>query len=128
MAVRLLIVDDHERVRAGVRLLLSRHIEWEICGEAENGRDAIAKVLELSPEVVILDAVMPVMNGFETAERIRQVAPSTKIVFLSLYEIPPAAQLSADGFVSKSTATEDLASTITRVLHPDAKRKGAATA
>lgn len=124
MRARVLVVDDNENVRMGVRLLLSHDIRWEICGEAENGRDAIDRVLELSPDVVILDAVMPEMNGYATAERIRQIAPSTKIIFLSLFDIPPAARLGADAFVSKSEAAADLLRVMSSVVKPPPKRSG----
>jgi DNA-binding NarL/FixJ family response regulator len=65
--VRLLVVDGHEIVRMGVRILLSDTNQWDICGEAESGVEAIQKAQELSPDVVILDLSMPVMRGFETA-------------------------------------------------------------
>ena len=115
--VRLLIVDDHEIVRLGVRILLSDSSQWDICGEARNGAEAVERVAELAPDVVILDLTMPVMSGFDTATRIRRMAPSTRIVFFSIHETPTTARLAgADGFVSKSSAAAELASTIRRVL------------
>ena len=115
--VRLLIVDDHEIVRLGVRILLSDTDQWDICGEARNGAEAVERVAELSPDVVILDLTMPVMSGFDTATRIRRVAPETRIVFFSIHDTPTTARLAgADGFVSKSSAAAELASTIRRVL------------
>jgi DNA-binding NarL/FixJ family response regulator len=110
-------VDDHEIVRIGVRILLADKKKWEICGEAQDGAEAIEKVGKLSPDVVILDLTMPVMGGFETAIRIRQIAPWTKIVFFSIHETPTTARLvGADAFVSKASAAEDLARTINQVL------------
>lgn len=101
----------------GVRILFSDTSLWEICGEATDGPEAIAKVAELSPDVVILDLTMPAMGGFDTAKRIRQVAPGTRIVFFSMHETPTTARLvGADAFVSKSTAARDLARTIRRLL------------
>jgi YesN/AraC family two-component response regulator len=71
MLLRLLIVDDHEVVRLGLRRLLeSSRPEWQICGEAEDGAKAIAKALELAPDVVIVDLAMPVMNGVQAATEI----------------------------------------------------------
>lgn len=114
---RLLIVDDHEIVRMGVRILLADTAQWDICGEARNGAEAIEKVVELEPDVVILDLTMPVMSGFDTAKRIRSLSPSTRIVFFSIHETPTTARLvGADAFVSKSSAAMDLARTISRVL------------
>lgn len=115
--MRLLVVDDHEIVRIGVRILLADRNKWEICGEARDGAEAIEKVVRLSPDVVILDLSMPVMGGFETAIRIRQIAPWTKIIFFSIHDTPATARLvGADAFVSKSEAAEELARTISEVL------------
>jgi DNA-binding NarL/FixJ family response regulator len=101
----------------GVRVLFADANQWEICGEAKDGPEAIQKAQELSPDLVILDLSMPVMGGVEAARRIRQVAPSTRIVFLSMHETPSTARLvGADAFVSKSCAAQDLAKTIYSVL------------
>lgn len=114
---RLLIVDDHEIVRIGVRNLLSKNEQWEICGEAADGLEAIEKVLTLSPDVVILDLMMPTMNGFDTARRIRQLAPTTGIIFFSLHDTPTIARLvGADAFVSKGSIAQDLPRAIRHVL------------
>jgi DNA-binding NarL/FixJ family response regulator len=117
MPTRLLIVDDHEVVRLGLRALFSKYDSFEICGEAQNGIEAIRMVLDLSPDVVILDLTMPGMNGFEAAANIVTVAPSMRIVFFSAHEVPATAQwVGADAFVSKSSALEDLLLTVSRVL------------
>jgi DNA-binding NarL/FixJ family response regulator len=101
----------------GVRILFAGNDQWEICGEAQDGVEAIQKVMELSPDVVILDLTMPTLGGFETAKRIRRVSPSTKIIFFSIHETPTTARLvGADAFVSKSSAAGELARTITSVL------------
>lgn len=107
-------------MRIGVRILLSDRKQWDICGEAQDGAEAVEKVAELSPDVVILDLTMPVMNGFDTAKQIRQIAPSTKIVFFSIHETPTTARLvGADAFVSKASAAEDLERTIHSVVEVD---------
>jgi DNA-binding NarL/FixJ family response regulator len=104
-------------VRIGVRILFSGSDQWEICGEARNGAEAIAKVMELSPDVVILDLTMPVLGGFDTAKQIRRVAPSTRIIFFSIHETPTTARLvGADAFVSKASAAQELPRTIIQVL------------
>src|SRR5580704_15151088 len=109
MALRLLIADDHEIVRMGVRTLLKDRPDWEICGDAANGREAIAKVRELSPDVIILDLSMPVMNGFEAAVEIRRIAPSIKIILFTVHEIPAIAhEVDVDAFLSKSRSAEEL--------------------
>lgn len=120
MPARLLIVDDHEVVRLGLRTLFANDDSYEICGEAQNGLGAIRMVAELSPDVVILDLTMPGMNGFETAEKILAIAPSVKVVFFSAHDIPASAKwVGADAFVSKSSALKELALTISRVLQSD---------
>lgn len=92
MPLRLLIADDNEIVRVAMRIYLKKKHEWEICGDAENGREAIAKVGDLSPDVVLLDLSMPVMNGFEAAAEIRRVAPRPRLSYLvfTISQRPPA--------------------------------------
>jgi DNA-binding NarL/FixJ family response regulator len=117
MAARLLIVDDHEVVRSGVRKLFTNSGSLMVCGEAKDGMEAIRMVPELAPDVVILDLSMPGMNGFETAEKIRLIAPSIRIVFFSIHEIPATARwVGADAFVSKSSTLQELAFTVNAVL------------
>jgi DNA-binding NarL/FixJ family response regulator len=118
--IRLLVADDHEIVRIGVRILFSGSDQWEICGEAQDGAETIEKVRELSPDVVILDLTMPVMGGFDTAKQIRRLAPSTRIIFFSIHETPTTARLvGADAFVSKASAAQELPRTIIQVLARD---------
>lgn len=117
MRLRLLIADDHEMVHIGVRTFLRDKHEWQICGDAENGRETIAKVRNLSPDIVILDLSIPVMNGFEAATEIRRIAPSTKIIFYSIHDVPTTAtDVGADAFVSKSAPQQELISAIERVV------------
>ncbi len=117
MTTRILIVDDHEVVRMGIRLLFGNNGPLQVCGEAEDGADALQKVLELAPDVVILDLTMPGMNGFETALRMREIAPTVKIVFYSIHEIPATARISGgDAFISKAAASQDLIMTVNRVM------------
>ena len=114
---RVLIADDHEFVRMGLRMMLDGRPEWEVCGEAADGRQALEKVVELAPDAVILDLRMPVMNGFEAAAEIRRIAPSTEIVFLSMHDLADiAVRQGADAFVKKSNAAKELAPTLERVL------------
>jgi len=115
--LRLLIADDNEVLRMGLRALIGNRHGWQVCGEAANGEEAVAKVRELAPDVVILDLTMPVMNGFEAAAEIRRIAPSTKIVFFSVHDVPAVArEIGADAFVSKSSAAQELVTTIERVV------------
>ncbi|HET9402634.1 MAG TPA: response regulator transcription factor [Candidatus Acidoferrales bacterium] len=117
---RVLVVDDHQVMRKGVRALLESDSTWEVCGEAENGRLAVEKTRELSPDLVILDLTMPEMNGLEAARQIRLVSPQTKIVIFSMHESPQvrkeARDAGADAFVSKSSMAEMLTATAKDLL------------
>src|ERR1700733_4024702 len=116
MASRILIVDDHPLVRMGVRLLLAKDPKWEVCGEAEDGDQALREIANLVPDVVILDISLPVINGFEVAQRIRRIAPSTKIVIFSMHDIPSTARdIGVDAFVAKSAGVEVLTATLESV-------------
>lgn len=100
---------------------------WDICGEAENGLEAVDKVLELKPDVVVLDLSMPVMGGTAAARQIRRLSPATKIVVLSMHDSETVVELSrligADACVSKRSAATELHKAITAVLRepPDAR-------
>ena len=85
MSFTILIVDDNAFIRHSLRACLEREPEWKVCGEAENGQIAVEKVKELSPDVVILDWQMPVMNGLEAARQITRIAPKTAMVMLTLH-------------------------------------------
>jgi DNA-binding NarL/FixJ family response regulator len=114
--LRLLIADDNEIVRIGVRALLRERTDWETCGFAASGREAIAKVRELLPDVVILDLTMPDMIGFEVAAEISRIAPATKIVFFSIHDFPvDAIEVGAAAFVSKTAPAKELVATVERV-------------
>jgi CheY-like chemotaxis protein len=120
MLGRVLLADDHLAVRRTLRALLTE-VSVGVCGEAENGRQAIDKASELQPDVVVLDLVMPEMNGLEAAYEIRQRAPFTKIILLSLHYSPQdglalANALGANAFVHKSALANDLVPTIGRML------------
>lgn len=105
MSAGILVVDDYQVARKTVRLLAWHSME--VCGEAENGKQAIEKVKQLHPDLVLLDINMPEMNGVQAAYEIRRVAPSTKIIFFTIHDTPEtmaAAHLMVDGFVPKSAA------------------------
>ena len=117
MSARLLIVDDHEIVRLGVRTLFANNGSFEVCGEAQSGEDAIRMIPDVLPDVVILDLSMPGINGFETAAKILTIAPTVRIVFFSAHEIPATARwVGADAFVSKSSPLQELTLEVNRVL------------
>jgi DNA-binding NarL/FixJ family response regulator len=100
-----------------VRILLAANPKWEVCGEAADGWHALQEIEKLAPDVVILDVSMPVMNGFEVAQEMRRIAPSTKIVIFSLHKVAAKAlSVGAGGFVLKSSGVEALEKTLDTVL------------
>jgi DNA-binding NarL/FixJ family response regulator len=81
----ILIVDDSVIIRRALRALLNRNGNWEICGEAENGREGVDKALALSPDLVLLDLSMPVMNGFQAAQELHRLRPNLLIVMFTTF-------------------------------------------
>lgn len=117
LAVRILIVDDLAAVRRGIRSLLREH-SFRVCGEAANGWEAIEKTAELGPDIILMDIGMPGMNGVRAAYEIRRTAPVTKIVFLTIHNLPAVALSTerwADGFVSKAVAGTQLVPLLRRL-------------
>jgi DNA-binding NarL/FixJ family response regulator len=112
MPVRILVADDHEVVRQGIRTILSARPEWEICGEAVNGQEAIKLAEELRPDAIIMDITMPVMSGLEAARQITRNKNSAPILIFTMHESRTLAdsvrETGARGFVFKSRAAHDL--------------------
>ena len=110
-----LIADDHRPTRTQLRAILESG-SIEVCGEAINGSEAIDKVRELNPDLVLLDIYMPNVNGVAAAYEIRRVAPSIKIVFFTNYDVPKNSAacriLGGDAFVSKSAGIVELLATV----------------
>ena len=96
MSHTILLVDDSELIRHSLRLCIEENSDWEVCGEAENGKVAVEKVRELHPDVVILDLQMPVMNGLEAAREISHIAPTTAMVMFTAYDCGPLSQQAHD--------------------------------
>jgi DNA-binding NarL/FixJ family response regulator len=109
---RVLLVDDHELVRKGLRALLEGCENTEVCGEAKDGREAVQRALELRPDVVVMDICMPELNGLEAARQIKRVAADTEVLALTVSD---SEQLAEDllkagvrGYLLKSDAGRDL--------------------
>ena len=109
---RVIIIDDHAFVRRGVQAILQSFPEWELCGEAGSGRDAIALVNQVNPEVILMDVTMPGMNGIDATRIIRQSHPRVKIVLLTLHEsseiLRSGFQAGANGYLLKTDAEDEL--------------------
>ena len=85
MNVRILVVDDNTKVREGVRLLLQSHADWEVCGEAADGIEAIEKYQELKPDLLIVDVSMPRLNGLDASLEILKLSPKIRILLYTSY-------------------------------------------
>ena len=131
--IRVLVVDDHLVVRAGIRTLLAPESELEIVGEASDGLRAVAETLRLQPDVILMDLVMPQMDGIAAIEQILANQPAARVLVLTCYEaddkIFPAIRAGALGYTLKDFGPADLVRAIQRVhrgessLHPTIARK-----
>jgi two-component system, NarL family, response regulator NreC len=114
--IRLLLVDDHEIVRAGLRMLFLAEPDMTIVGEAGNGQEALRLVDELKPDVVLMDVAMPGMTGIEATRQIKEAHPDTAILALTMYEDEQyffeMLHAGASGYIPKRAAPDDLVSAI----------------
>ncbi|MGB6484687.1 MAG: response regulator [Candidatus Acidiferrales bacterium] len=133
---RILIADDHELLRRGVRSMLENETDLQVCGEAIDGIDAVEKTLTLSPDLVILDINMPALNGLATVRQILRARPETKILIFTVHDSEQTVHESflagAHGFLSKGKAGRDLVDAVRAVVageqfYPNIRRKAAAT-
>jgi len=120
MAIRILIADDHELMREALRSLIESHEGWEVCGEAEDGDEAVPKAAALNPDAIILDLVMPRMDGLEAARNILKASPSVPIILHTLYhsaQVERAAQVMGIYKVTSKTNTVDLFAELESLFH-----------
>ncbi|HXW56797.1 MAG TPA: response regulator transcription factor [Candidatus Cybelea sp.] len=119
--MRILLADDHEAVRKGLRALLESRREWRICGEAEDGQDAVEKAEQLKPDLVILDLSMPKLSGFGAARRIRECCPGVPILIYSMHRsrafLEEARRVGVTGYVSKSENSSTFLDAVDAVQH-----------
>jgi two-component system response regulator NreC len=117
---RVLIVDDHAFIRRGIQTILIPFPQWELCGEADNGKDAIRMASELKPEVIIMDVSMPELNGIEATRAIRRAQPGIKIILLTLHEsaelVRSAFRAGAQGYLLKTDAEQELVKALSVVV------------
>lgn len=110
--IRVLVVDDHPILRDGICALLALAGDITVAGEAANGREALEKVKELAPDVVLMDMAMPIMGGLEATHRICKEFPGTKVLALTQYAdkeyVFPVIEAGASGFISKAAASSEL--------------------
>jgi two-component system, NarL family, response regulator LiaR len=130
--IRILVADDHSVVRQGLRMFLLVQPDMELVGEAQNGREAVALVDQLAPDVVLMDLLMPQMNGIEATTAIKVAHPETQVLVLTTFledtRVAEAIQAGAVGFLLKEVEVEDLVRAVRGAargepqLHPDAAR------
>ena len=114
--LRILIADDHEIVRRGVRAILEERPGWEVVSEVGNGREAVAETARLKPAIVVLDIGMPELNGLEATRQILDVAPQTQVVVLTLHDseelVRQVLAAGARGYVLKADTSRDLVAAV----------------
>jgi DNA-binding NarL/FixJ family response regulator len=119
MKLRILLADDHDLMRSGLRFLLEQQKDWSVCGEASNGRLAVELAQQLQPDFAILDVSMPELNGLEATRRILKAVPRAKILIYTMFEtekvITDALEAGARGVVLKSDAGENMVAAIEAV-------------
>jgi DNA-binding NarL/FixJ family response regulator len=99
MMARILIADDNPHVRHALRTLLEHNPDWEVCGEAVDGRDAVLKAQQLSPDLVVLDFLMPGLNGLEAAREIHESVPSARLLMCTMYLSPQLTEVAKNSGV-----------------------------
>ena len=117
--MRVLIVDDHEIVRRGVRSLLLSQANCDVCGEAVDGQDAVEKARELKPDVIVMDVSMPNLNGLDATRQVRRILPQTEVLILSQHDsaemVRQAFHAGARGYVVKSSISRQLVAALDKV-------------
>ncbi len=112
MNVRILLADDHEIVREGVRAMIEQHPGWEICGEAATGREAVALTRERTPDIVIMDIGMPELNGLDATRQIKRLVPQVEVLMFTANEteeiVRQVFQSGARGYLLKAEASKHL--------------------
>lgn len=120
MSARILVADDHEVVRQGIRAILQTRPDWEICGEAIDGREAIRLAKQLHPDVIIMDITMPHLSGLEASQEIAKLQLPSRVLIFTMHEstslAPSVRRAGAHGYVVKSRAARDLIDALDRLL------------
>lgn len=114
--LRILIADDHEVARRGIRAVLESHPGWEVCGEAKDGRETVELAGRLNPDIILLDIGMPNLNGLEAARQILAISPDAAILILTMHDsdhvVREVLRAGARGFLLKSDAGRDLVAAV----------------
>ncbi len=118
--VRILLADDHDVVRRGLKALLHEHAEWEICGEALSGRQAVDLARQMQPDIAIIDLMMPDLNGLETTRQIRNVSHGTQVLIFTMHHneslIHDVLEAGARGYLLKTDAEQQIVTAVEALL------------
>jgi DNA-binding NarL/FixJ family response regulator len=110
--LRIMVADDHDLVRRGLKMLLESHPGWKVCAEAHSGRDAVAIAEKLRPDIAILDVSMPELNGIEATRKIKKISPNTETLILSMHHtdqlVREIIETGAKGYIIKSDSDRNL--------------------
>ncbi len=119
--LRIMVADDHEVVRKGLVALLQAQPEWQVCGEAGDGREAVEKAIQLKSDILILDIGMPSLNGLEATRQILKTIPNARVLILTLHDsdqvVREVLNAGARGFLLKSDAARDLVAAVDALRH-----------
>lgn len=120
MSVRIVLADDHNLVRDGIKAIIAQDQNMQVVGEADNGRDAVELVRQHHPDIVILDITMPRLNGIDSAVEIKKNHPQVKIITLTMHSdkqfVKKMLEIGASGYILKSSASQDLLTAINMVM------------
>ncbi len=119
--LKILVVDDHDIIRRGLKDLLTAKAGWEVCAEAKTGREAITLAEQLKPQIIVMDISMPDLNGLEAARRIHKILPNTGILILTMHFsdqlVRDVVEAGARGYILKSDADRDLVSAVDSIAN-----------
>ncbi|MDD5108420.1 MAG: response regulator transcription factor [Candidatus Omnitrophica bacterium] len=119
MAIRIIIADDHDIIRTGIKSVLKPYTEYEVCAEAENGDQALEAAEKIKPDILLLDISMPKIGGLDIISRVKRVSPQTKIIIISVHKLGAyvlkALRLGVSGYLNKDNVAEELILALARV-------------
>lgn len=120
MAINVLIADDHDIIREGIKSILKPHSEYKVCAEAKDGEEAVELVRQFKPDILLLDITMPKESGLDIIELIQHISPATKIIILTVHKmgayILKALHLGVSGYFNKDNVVEELIPALSRVV------------
>ncbi len=120
MAVNILIADDHDIIREGIKSVLAAHPEYKVCAEAANGEEALELAEKFKPDVLLMDVSMPKLSGLDVLARIKKVSPDTKIIMITVHKmgayVLKAIRAGVAGYINKENVAEELITALSRVL------------